>query len=181
MVKVRKLDLTLDELANNDEIQGKLKKLKGLLAHSDPNISMMDLINKLCDLGIKHWDPGQQKPKVRKPSAAARKVGKVLTKSVVETPKVASPIGANKSAVAAPRPNSRYIPLATQREVWRRANSCCENCGGNYAPQIEHIIPIAVGGSNEPDNLKLLCRNCNLRNAITYYGRSKIERLIRLN
>jgi hypothetical protein len=150
MVKVRKLDLTLDELANNDEIQGKLKKLKGLLAHSDPDISMMDLINKLCDLGVKHWDPGQQTPKKRKPSAAARS-------------------------------NSRYIPLAAQREVWARANSCCENCEGTYALQIEHIIPIAVGGGNDLDNLKLLCRNCNLRSAINFYGKNKMDRFLRFS
>jgi hypothetical protein len=69
MVKNRKLEITLDELANNDEIQGKLKKLRGLLAHSDPELTIVELINKLCDLGIKEWDPGQRKPKVRKTSA----------------------------------------------------------------------------------------------------------------
>jgi HNH endonuclease len=52
--------------------------------------------------------------------------------------------------------------------VAARANHACEYCYApeiisNVAFEIDHIIPIAQGGSNQLDNLALSCRICNLR------------------
>ncbi len=41
--------------------------------------------------------------------------------------------------------------------------------------QIDHIIPFAQGGTNYPDNLRLLCQQHNLREAIKDFGIDKIE------
>ena len=41
------------------EIQKKVEDLKGLIAHKHPNISLGELFNQLCDLGLAEWNPGQ--------------------------------------------------------------------------------------------------------------------------
>lgn len=44
----------------------------------------------------------------------------------------------------------------------RKGNRCC-NCESCVSLQIDHIIPIAKGGSNDINNLQLLCRACHLQ------------------
>lgn len=49
-------------------------------------------------------------------------------------------------------------------EVLRRDNHTCQYCGG-VAPDvplhIDHVIPVALGGSDEPGNLVAACKDCN--------------------
>lgn len=52
--------------------------------------------------------------------------------------------------------------------VAKRARGRCEYCGAPERLQsslleVEHVFPQSRGGSNEPDNLALACRACNLR------------------
>ena len=59
----------------------------------------------------------------------------------------------------------RAIPAAVRRQVWERDRGCCSyvdrgsgrRCGSRNLLQIDHIIPFALGGSADPDNLRLLC------------------------
>lgn len=40
----------------------------------------------------------------------------------------------------------------------------CQECGAKQGPfEIDHVIPIAKGGQNVPNNLRVLCRTCNRR------------------
>ena len=43
----------------------------------------------------------------------------------------------------------------------RDANTCAY-CG-LPADQVDHIVPVAAGGSDHPDNLTAACRRCNLK------------------
>lgn len=40
-------------------LEQKIKNLKGLLAHKYPELTLGELFEKLCDLGLKEWDPGK--------------------------------------------------------------------------------------------------------------------------
>lgn len=56
---------------------------------------------------------------------------------------------------------SRRIPIAVQREVWRRDKGKCSNCGSREKLEYDHIIPFSKGGSNTVRNIELLCEKCN--------------------
>ncbi|OFB37953.1 hypothetical protein BA059_16785 [Mycolicibacterium sp. (ex Dasyatis americana)] len=49
-------------------------------------------------------------------------------------------------------------------EVLRRDNHTCRYCGGS-APDViltvDHVIPVALGGSDDPSNLVAACKDCN--------------------
>lgn len=49
-------------------------------------------------------------------------------------------------------------------EILRRDNHACRYCGRS-APDVEltvdHVVPVALGGSDDPSNLVAACRDCN--------------------
>jgi hypothetical protein len=48
--------------------------------------------------------------------------------------------------------------------ILERDNYTCQECGVTEGPlEIDHIIPIANGGTNKLDNLQVLCLPCNRR------------------
>ncbi|MNL02078.1 hypothetical protein D3C87_1225730 [compost metagenome] len=64
----------------------------------------------------------------------------------------------------------KSINISTRRDLLRKANKCCEFvdpktgriCAGAYQLQVDHRVPLALGGSNEVENLRVLCRTHNL-------------------
>ena len=57
--------------------------------------------------------------------------------------------------------SNRYIPSSVRREVWRRDQGKCVNCGSKIKLEFDHIIPVSTGGSNTARNIELLCEECN--------------------
>jgi 5-methylcytosine-specific restriction endonuclease McrA len=56
------------------------------------------------------------------------------------------------------------IPQSVKNYVFQRDNYQCQSCGKtNQETQlnIDHIIPLAKGGSNDISNLQTLCQQCN--------------------
>jgi 5-methylcytosine-specific restriction endonuclease McrA len=49
-------------------------------------------------------------------------------------------------------------------EVLRRDDHACRYCG-HTAPDVpltvDHVIPVALGGTDEPENLVTACKDCN--------------------
>jgi 5-methylcytosine-specific restriction endonuclease McrA len=53
------------------------------------------------------------------------------------------------------------IPDDVKIFVWQRDQGKCVKCGSNKELEFDHIIPLAMGGSNTARNIQLLCAICN--------------------
>lgn len=62
--------------------------------------------------------------------------------------------------------NVRTISGKTRLDVFERDDYRCQMCGRTVDDgiklHIDHIVPFSKGGSNEMDNLQVLCHECNL-------------------
>lgn len=72
-----------------------------------------------------------------------------------------------QAMVAMGLPSQRYgravIPDDVKQLVFMRDEGRCQYCGTGAEIQLDHIIPVAMGGSSNVENLQLLCGPCNRR------------------
>jgi rubredoxin len=71
----------------------------------------------------------------------------------------------NPITVPEPKPKRQPIKPSLRFEILKRDDYRCQMCGvtakDGATLEIDHIHPVAKGGTNEPDNLQVLCRDCN--------------------
>jgi len=63
-----------------------------------------------------------------------------------------------------PKPERRAwnsVRKTMTEKVLARDPHMCANCGSINELEIDHIIPLARGGTNDLDNLRILCKKCN--------------------
>jgi HNH endonuclease len=74
------------------------------------------------------------------------------------------------------------VSQSVRQKVRKRADNRCEYCRlpdemGRYTHHIDHIIPIAHGGTSELDNLAWACFDCNtnkIRDVASYDPETKV-------
>lgn len=86
----------------------------------------------------------------------------------------------SRRRIAAPAPG-RYVRSADRRALESRSGGRCEftatngrRCEERRRLQVEHVVPHAMGGSNDFANLKHLCPAHNQWRAIRAYGAEKM-------
>ena len=101
--------------------------------------------------------------------------------------KISSPkLPSQKDARALPaKASSARKPLApsVRNSVFRRAHGVCEfrdaatglRCAARLNLEVDHITPLALGGSDAPENLRVLCRSHNLFEAARWFGAEKLN------
>ncbi len=127
-----------------------LKRVKELLSHSHPGASYGELIKQLALDFVKRKDPLKKSPEEKKQSAADA--------------------GCSKATKA--------VPAVTRRVVLKRAEGKCEYrdpltgriCGSRMRVEIDHRKARALGGGNEPANLRCLCKAHNFLAAEQVFG-----------
>ena len=59
----------------------------------------------------------------------------------------------------------RSLSTTQRLHLFLRAQGHCQACGWRLSPgtrwEVDHVIPLALGGSNRPDNLQVLCAPCH--------------------
>ena len=56
------------------------------------------------------------------------------------------------------REAQRHLPALFERD-----GKACKQCGCTDLLTIDHVVPLSRGGSNELENLQILCNKCNSR------------------
>ena len=117
-----------------------LGEIKDLCSHKNPNMTDGELLGMLAQEFLKRKTASLSEVKVRKNTSATEVPLRKFT-SVNEV-------------------RSRYIPASIKREVFNRDHGQCTHpgCGSKRQIEYDHIKPIALGGTNTTDNLRLLCR-----------------------
>ena len=170
----RKKELNFN-LIDDDSLREKLLRLKGHYAHVQPNMSLADLLHRLCDEKLEsiHKLKSPSAPGTRKKSGTAPAASKPLV-NLDSDICADSYIAGGAHIVDATRTTPSHAEV--RRHVWRRDRGRCSNCHSTYALEIDHVQPRAMGGPSTLTNTRLLCRACNQRAAIEYFGLAKMTR-----
>ncbi len=77
---------------------------------------------------------------------------------------------------------SRYIPAAIRREVWTRDRARCQHpldsggtCGATSRLELDHVIPLALGGQSTAANLRVVCAFHNRAAATAVLGDALVD------
>ena len=78
---------------------------------------------------------------------------------------------------------SGSVPAAVKRDVWTRDGGRCQwamasggVCGSKTRLELDHIVPLARGGSSTPGNIRILCAFHNQLAARQAFGAAWMDR-----
>ena len=72
----------------------------------------------------------------------------------------------------------KKLPESVRWMILERAQGKCELCGASLEYEgvlltVDHIVPIAMGGTDSPENLRALCSRCNTGKGSKIYTESR--------
>ena len=131
-------------------LEEKLRRIKLLWSHVDPNMSREDLLGRMAEITLDQIDPLRKTERTRKRKEEVKRVHHgadlLISNEVAE--------------------RTRYISAEANRETLERnADQGCEFvdrktgeiCRSKFQLQRDHITPWSQGGSNESENLRVYC------------------------
>lgn len=140
----------------------KIQKLKDLRSNKNNELSTIEIMEELIDKAIKE-ELSMLTPKPENDLKLRRTV-----------------------SVARQSKNTSYVGKNEKRQVFHKYQNQCsfidhsinQRCDSQKYLQIDHIIPIAIGGTSAIENLRVLCRAHNQRAAIDKLGFQKMNLFI---
>jgi hypothetical protein len=171
-------DFTEWKLVLSSELLEKLNRVQALRSHAQPSMSRVELLEYMADEVLKRLDP-MEREKQKKAKAVNQASAK--PQSSISSQRSPQKNGSSSSTpdVTQSQFKRTVIPAKTRRLVWMKAEGKCQfvdletgkRCGSRYFLEIDHSIkPVALGGSNDPENLRLLCRGHNAMAAVKIFG-----------
>lgn len=138
----------------SNEMVADLQRAKEVLSHKLPGASDTEIIAHALKFLLEQTDPLKIETRTKRTSAAEAK--------------------------RVPRSGARRITM-------KAANGSCTYkdpvsgrvCGSRFQVEIDHKIPKALGGADEPENLRVLCRQHNLHAAEEIFGKEHMDRFRR--
>jgi hypothetical protein len=132
-----------------NEVLQDLERVKTLLSHVFPNGNWADVIGYVAKEFLQRKDP--------------------LLRRERKTVAMDFPADLTPSTAVAAKRCVKPIPYPLRRVIIKRARGQCEyidptsgrRCRNTFQLEIDHIHPRALGGGNEPENLRCLCRAHN--------------------
>jgi hypothetical protein len=158
-----------------DRLKVKLKRLQEIWSHLNSSMDYVELIERSVDQTLSRIDPLLKIKSNQhvKPPVESNRQNKVFIKS--ESNRQTS----NRRSVAHAVTNSRitkmnvrpsYYSVEIKNKLWKEAGASCQyidhnsgrRCEARFHLEIDHCKPLAIGGTSNIENLRLLCRTHNL-------------------
>jgi 5-methylcytosine-specific restriction endonuclease McrA len=156
------------EFTASDALRQKLELCRDLMSHANPRRDLAPVIERAVDLLLTELK--------RKRLAKAKRPRR---------PRVARPGDAfhNQTHQVGGVSRGSRVTNATRRQVFERDGLRCtyvaadgRRCDSRAFLELDQVNPRALGGSNDADNLRVLCRAHNQLRAERTFGRERIER-----
>jgi hypothetical protein len=186
-----------------DAFLKKLDRIRELLSHAVPAGSAMDIFERLMAAEIDRLEKKKgvksnigdtealdvselnsvasaslKQVSVAPPNSAAKYVGISPAPAQDESTSTGTvPVPNRIKRSVFPKHGRRAIPVSVRRAIWERARGRCETpgCQSRFRLEIDHILPVAHGGGDEIENLRLLCRTHNRAEAKARVGAEKMR------
>ena len=156
-----------------------LERAREILAHGGHVPSTEDLVMQALTELVDRRDP------VKKAQRVVNKIEQKL--SLVESESTALKQGGlADEATALKQGRQKFVRVrvsaATKHNVWNRDKGYCTHelhkgypCGSRMMLELDHIIPVAKGGTNILENLTLKCRQHNHWSAVQAFGQDHMD------
>jgi hypothetical protein len=157
-----------------DATKKKLLRLAEILGVDNPIEQVADLLDRALDLALYAKDPAMKKER-KKPGA-----------TVGQNPQAEAILAKPESATdkTDKKLNIRFIPRATKRMVFARANYQCEytatsgiRCASRTHLEVDHRQALFLGGENEAANMQILCAAHHRKKSEEEFGRKWLGKI----
>lgn len=150
-------------------------RAKALLRHRHPFGGLEEIFTESMAALLEKIDLGRRKPRQRRRKKIEPGQKQETAQSDAGAERTPGPSGDSLA--------SRHIPASVKEQVWKRDGGKCafvseggRRCGTGEELEIDHVLPWALGGaSDDPENLRLLCRRHNDLQARFVFGDAAVD------
>ena len=153
----------------DEEFKKKIERVAEVLGIDNPEGNLDEVIEKALEIALEKKDPQRKLERRKKRQEKKKNREDSQSKNKVKE-------GKENLNCCNSKERNRYIPDETREIVLERANYQCEyhsesgiRCNQRTHLEIDHIILFAFGGSNDAENLRVLCKSHNLFEAQKHF------------
>lgn len=186
-------DRVLFRFTGSQELRSKLEKVRTLLKRKYPHGDIEDIFQEALDNLLEKLDPAlRHERRLMRRKRSQRSTVSASGSEPRPVEAAAQPAGdaLPRTGTAEPGLQERIdqrIPQAVRDEVWVRDGGRCafrtadgSRCTERAWLEYDHILPRAFGGSSEdPSNIRLLCRSHNQMLARELFGAPYVEQRVK--